>query len=238
MTALGLTVLASSLLGSLHCAGMCGGLVAFATGAGRSRGAWLAHLAYHAGRLAAYGALGALGGAAGATLDLGGSLLGLQRAAAAVAGALIALWGAAALLEALGARVPRLEPPRALGRLVGRALRRIAGRPPAVRALSMGLLTGALPCGWLYAFVAAAAGTGSAPSGALLMAVFWLGTLPVLAGLGLGAQALAGPLRRHAPAVCAVAMIVVGLLAVAGRLQSAPPAAAPAGQHQADHARR
>jgi sulfite exporter TauE/SafE len=57
------------------------------------------------------------------------------------------------------------------------------------------------------------------------MAVFWLGTLPVMLGLGVGLVALAGPLRRHVPAVCAVAMIVVGLLAVAGRVRPVDPPA-------------
>jgi sulfite exporter TauE/SafE len=52
------------------------------------------------------------------------------------------------------------------------------------------------------------------------MAVFWLGTLPVMAGLGVAVQALAGRIRRWVPAACAVAMIVVGLLAVAGRARA------------------
>jgi sulfite exporter TauE/SafE len=105
---------------------------------------------------------------------------------------------------------------------------------PARRALVMGLLTACLPCGWLYAFVVAAAGTGSPLGGAGLMAVFWLGTLPVMVGLGVGVRALARPLGRLLPVGCAVAMIVVGLLAVAGRvgapeLSHAPRA--PAGAH-------
>jgi sulfite exporter TauE/SafE len=225
VTALTLSVLAASLLGSLHCAGMCGGLVAFYAGdpADRRRaGAPLAHLAYNVGRLAVYAALGAAAGALGAALDLGGTLLGVQRVAAVVAGALIALWGAMTLLELSGRRVPRFEPPPGLRRLVSHGVGLVAARRPPVRALVVGLLTGCLPCGWLYAFVATAAGTGSAASGALVMVVFWLGTLPVMVGLGLGLRALAGPLARHVPAACAVAMIVLGLLAVAGRVTDAP----------------
>jgi sulfite exporter TauE/SafE len=55
------------------------------------------------------------------------------------------------------------------------------------------------------------------------MAVFWAGTLPVMVSLGLGLGALAGPLRRHVPAACAIAMIAVGLFAVGGRLRAAAP---------------
>ena len=87
-----------------------------------------------------------------------------------------------------------------------------------MRALVMGLVTGCLPCGWLYAFIVTAAGTGTAAAGAATMAVFWLGTLPAMVSLGLGVRALAGPLRRHVPAACAVALILVGLFGVAGRL--------------------
>ncbi|HRC54941.1 MAG TPA: sulfite exporter TauE/SafE family protein [Kofleriaceae bacterium] len=60
----------------------------------------------------------------------------------------------------------------------------------ARRALGLGLLNAVLPCGWLWAFVALAAGTGSALLGASTMLAFWLGTMPAL----LGATALATPL--------------------------------------------
>jgi sulfite exporter TauE/SafE len=242
VTALALTVLTASLLGSLHCAGMCGGFVAFYAGDRRGeRSRLAAHLAYSAGRLVAYASLGALGGALGAALDATGGLLGVQRAAAVVAGALMTLWGAAALLAVGGVRVPRLAAPPALRGLVSGGVARVAARPPATRALVIGLLTGCLPCGWLYAFAATAAGTGSAPAGAAVMAVFWLGTLPVMLSLGAGLAALAGPLRRHVPAACAVAMIAVGLLAVAGRVRHIdppPPSHADATSAPGSHAHR
>jgi hypothetical protein len=227
MIALALTVLGASLLGSLHCAAMCGGFVAFYAGDSPRRGGAIAgHFSYNAGRILAYATLGALGGALGAALDLGGAQVGLHRVAAIVAGALITLWGIATLLGALGLRTLRIEPHHALGRLVGRGVALVARRELRTRAFVIGLLTGGLPCGWLYAFVVTAAGTGSAAAGAGLMAVFWLGTLPPMVGLGLGLRALAGPLGRRLPAVCALAMIVVGLLAVAGRMAQAPTPAA------------
>ena len=219
MTALALTVLAASLVGSLHCAGMCGGFVAFYAGAGCRRPG-LGHAAYNLGRLAAYATLGALAGALGAALDLASAPAGIQRGAAVLAGALIALWGTRTLLETAGVRMARLEPPAALRGAVARGVAAVAVEPPVTRALVIGLLTGLLPCGWLYAFIVTAAGTGDPLRGAGLMAVFWLGTLPVMAGLGVAVQALAGSLRRWVPAVCAVAMIVVGLLAVAGRARA------------------
>lgn len=222
MTALVLAVLAASLLGSLHCAGMCGGFVAFYAGDTRGRDARTGHACYNAGRLLSYATLGALGGALGAALDLGGAVIGLQRVAAGVAGALIALWGTSMLLAALGRAAPRLDPPPLFATVVRRGLARVTGRRPATRALVIGLLTGCLPCGWLYGFVATAAGTGSVASGTAVMVVFWLGTLPAMVSLGLGLRVLAGPLGRRLPAACAAAMIIVGLLAVAGRFVEPP----------------
>ena len=87
-----------------------------------------------------------------------------------------------------------------------------------MRALVIGLLSTLLPCGFLYVFVAAAAATASPLRGGLVMAAFWAGTVPIMAGLGLAAQSLLGPLRRRLPIVTAAALMVLGLLAMAGKL--------------------
>ncbi|VAX40404.1 hypothetical protein MNBD_PLANCTO03-914, partial [hydrothermal vent metagenome] len=63
MSALIVSVFLASLLGSMHCAGMCGAFVAFAVGlddpeAARKR--VRLHMAYNAGRLTTYVTLGAI----------------------------------------------------------------------------------------------------------------------------------------------------------------------------------
>jgi uncharacterized protein len=237
MTALALTVLGASLMGSLHCAGMCGGFVAFYAGAGHGR-AGLSHAAYNLGRLAAYAVLGAMAGALGLALDLAAAPVGIQRVAAMLAGLLITLWGTRTLLEVAGVRMASLRPPAVLSGAVARGVAVVARQPAMTRALVVGLLTGLLPCGWLYAFVVTAAGTGDPLRGAGLMAVFWAGTLPVMAGLGVAVQAMAGRIRRWVPAACAVAMIVVGLLAVAGRARTFEPPPASHSHAVAPHEHR
>jgi sulfite exporter TauE/SafE len=220
VSALVAAVFVASLLGSLHCAGMCGPLVTFYAGGDESRG-WrrsISHLAYNGGRLLTYALLGAAAGAVGAALDLAGSLAGLQRTAAVLAGAFIFLWGLGALLRSLGVKIPAPPAPRSIQRLVSGVARALTDQPPAIRGLALGLASALLPCGWLYAFAVTAAGTGNPFAGMLVMAVFWAGTVPVMASLGLGIQYLAGPLRRHVPALCAVVLMVVGLLAVTGRV--------------------
>ena len=68
-----------SLLGSLHCVGMCGPLVAVAMGDSQvlshATRAML-HIGYHGGRLVMYSTIGMLCGLLGAGLDWGGSLVG------------------------------------------------------------------------------------------------------------------------------------------------------------------
>lgn len=220
MSALLASVLIASLLGSLHCAGMCGGLVAFWAGAdgSRGRGGVAAPLAYNGGRLFVYLALGAVAGGIGAAVDIAGAAAGLQRAAAILAGGLMVVWGSLTLLEVAGVRMTWLRAPAALHRMTSRVVGRLRGRPPVVRALAMGVVTAVLPCGWLYAFVITAAGAGSAAWGAAVMLAFWAGTVPVLVGLGAGIRTLAAPLRRHLPAITAVAIVAVGLLSITGRI--------------------
>lgn len=216
-------VFTASLLGSLHCAGMCGAFMLFAVGAGEKATPatrFKMHAGYHAGRLVTYTALGALAGAAGAALDLGGSMVGVQRIAAAAAGAIMIAFGLAALARARGHKVGKLGVPVRYRRLVERLQGRALALPPATRAVSVGLLTTLLPCGWLYAFVITAAGTGHPALGAGAMAVFWAGTLPVLVSLGVGIRLLAGPLAARVPTITALAVIGVGLYMVVGRVRA------------------
>jgi sulfite exporter TauE/SafE len=81
-----------------------------------------------------------------------------------------------------------------------------------------GLFTTLLPCGWLYVFVAAAGGTGSVQTAMATMAIFWLGTLPALLAVGVGAQRLLAPFRRRLPALSATVVLIMGLLSMSGHL--------------------
>ena len=230
MSGLVFGVFASSLLGSVHCAGMCGPLVAAYAGMPGSDAPWrkraIAHGAYSAGRLTAYLVLGCLAGAFGAALDRAASIAGITRAAAIVSGTMIALWGLHAFLAAVGFRVPRIEAPGPLKRALGVAMRAVAKQPPAARAAILGLASALLPCGWLYAFIVTAGGTGSALFGAVVMAAFWAGTLPVMLTFGEAVSRLSGPLRRHVPATCALVLMILGLWTVVSRSQLGPFAAA------------
>lgn len=237
MTALVLSVFVAALLGSAHCAGMCGSFACLASGgdSSRPREAWRSSAAYNIGRLLSYASLGAIAGAAGAGLDRAGAIAGFARPATVVAGVLLVLWGTATLLATFGVRLPSLAVPPALASRIARGVRAVQDRPPFVRGLALGILTAALPCGWLYAFVATASASGGAWQGAVVMAAFWSGTVPVMAAVGLGAQRLLGPARRRLPAVTATALVVIGILTIAGRFTPHAPATPAAEQSQHEH---
>ena len=207
-------VFVASLAGSVHCVAMCGPLVGLHGGIRTARLA----LVHSLGRLATYIALGIAAGAIGRAVDLAGRLGDVQRAATIVAGVAIATWGAWSLAVARGWLSSRR---RAGGARFSSGLARIRTKPPRLRAWLTGALAGLLPCGWLWAFVVMAAGTGSPIAGGLAMLAFWLGTVPAMVGL----LAFAGPvlarIRDRLPAATAIALIVLGLGTLAIRWRDA-----------------
>ncbi|MFM1803290.1 MAG: hypothetical protein RL136_169 [Planctomycetota bacterium] len=214
------TVLASSLLGSAHCAGMCGGLALAAIGpAGEPRAA--RQFGYHGGRLVSYALVGVVAGVAGQVVDDAGLLVGVQRVAAVTAGVFIAILGVIAIARGFGARIPTAGVPAPLVRLAQRVHVRTLRLPQKYRGIPIGLATPLLPCGWLYAFAAIAAGSASPALGAFIMIAFWLGTVPAVVLASNGARVLFARLGRAAPIVAGVAMVVVGIHAATVRAGAA-----------------
>lgn len=220
MLTLAFGVLAASLLGSVHCAAMCGAFTCLyagtAPGGGPARAPALHHAAYHAGRWISYLTLGLFVGTIGSGLGTG---------AAIVAGVLLVLWGGHALLGASGVRISAPRVPMVWQRAMGAVVLRVRSRPPVVRAAVTGLVTTLLPCGWMWAFVAVAGGTGSRLGAVMVMTLFWIGTLPVMLAVGVGAQSVAGRFRARLPLVSAGLIVVLGLASIALHLGVLPGSA-------------
>jgi uncharacterized protein len=222
-------VLVASLLGSVHCGAMCSAFACMANGAGK-RGAW-----YHGGRLLAYVTLGAAAGALGAGLNTAGLIANVQRTAALVTSAALIGWGVVQLRAAMRAR-PFSGAAR-WGAVLGRQLSRTAEWDPRVRAAAIGVTTGLLPCGWLWAFIATAMGTGATLRGAAVMAVFWAGTVPMLAALTAGVRRF-GPLASvRWPLASASLVLLLGIGQLASHLLMRPMRldATGAPTHEATH---
>lgn len=221
MATLMATVFVASLVGSMHCVGMCGALVIFAVGTPEESPTARTplHLLYHGGRGIGYVLIGAACGLAGSMLDLGGALVGLQRSAGLLAGGLMIAVGFMTLMRYTHWRLPHLSAPGFWQRWIVQAQRMAATLRPQPRAATIGLLTGLLPCGWLYLFAVTAAGTGHWYTGALVMLSFWAGTVPGLLMVGLGAQAFTRWMGARAPLLSSLAIIAIGIFTLTGRMQ-------------------
>lgn len=207
-------VFTASLLGSLHCIGMCGPLAMMASGVGINQNSksrsWKLWLAYHGGRLVAYAGLGGVAGAVGASIHQTGNWLGLQQLAAKFAGGSMLVVGLLTLVHLTQGASHRLWVPKRFQAALATGHAWARRQPPLRRAGAIGILTALLPCGWLYAFLLVAAGTASIASGAMVMAVFSLGSVPALVGLVASTGWLVGRTGKIIPWFSAILVTVVG----------------------------
>jgi sulfite exporter TauE/SafE len=200
---------AAGLLGSLHCAAMCGPL-AIAAGT-RPDGATdlCATGVYLAGRFASYAAIGALFGAIGAHALCTLPVSQAQWIAVVLVAGAAAFRGVSLLLarrrrEAPGVILLRTRPPR---RTFSSRLLVLVPR----RAGALGLVTGVLPCGMLLPAWMLAAGSARADIGALVMLVFAAASAPGLL-LPLASRGALARFTRRLPAAapglawCALAL--------------------------------
>ena len=185
----------AGLVGSSHCAAMCGGIAAaFGARPATPYGMIGRTLRFNVGRLAGYALVGAL---LNAVLSAGGSLLPFTRASlvlrllAALFMATLA-WRLLTGRDPLGLERAGLAFWRRIAPLSGSALR----LPDAVRPLALGLLWGFMPCGLVYSVLLIAAAAPDLASAAITMAGFWAGTLPTLITLGAGSAAGLSRLTR------------------------------------------
>jgi sulfite exporter TauE/SafE len=176
-------------------------------------------LVHALGRLATYVALGSAAGFVGGAVDLAGRAAHLQHAATILAGVAIIGWGLHAIAVARG----WIRGGTGGGIVFQRGLVQLRGRSAVTRAWFVGVLTGLLPCGWLWAFVVTAAGTGHAATGALVMLVFWLGTVPAMTGMLTFGGALIARLRVRLPVITACILMALGIATLATRWVDAGP---------------
>lgn len=200
--------LAGGLIGSLHCLGMCGPLVAVAEGMRSRSGAPWAQLPLHVGRIITYTLLGILAGLVGAAVNTSGMAVGVHGAASVLGGVAMILF-ALVLLGWLPWRHALTVSQGAVSRFV----RGLASRRP-LSGVALGLYWGLLPCGLVWGMLAGAAATGSPLHGAAVMAVFGAGTVPALLVAG-GLASLLGPrVRAQLPRFAAGTVLLLGVLMV------------------------
>ncbi len=222
-------ILLGGLLGSAHCIGMCGPFALLIGGQSRSFSHNLSRqLAYSGGRIFTYGAAGACAGFAGLWLTAHASpMVSLQGWLGVAAGLLLVLVG-------LGSAGWLHLPDGAWTAGIchaARGLKTLLMLPGRRHAFLAGVFSGFLPCGLVYAFLAQAASRQSVWLGALTMAAFGMGTVPLLVATGCGGGWLSVSSRTRwlkLAAWCVVATGVISLARGATTLTSDEEAPTPA----------
>jgi uncharacterized protein len=197
-------LIAMGLAGSLHCAGMCGGLSVLVTGAGpRLRN----FLAYAAGKTVTYVFLGALAGASGQAILKAAPLGSRFLALAAAVLLLFAAAESAGVVRYGGA---------GLGWLRGLAggISRFAAESGAAGRILLGAANGLLPCPLVYGFVALAAATGSPLGGAFTMSVLGVTSAIPLAVCAAGGTSIRHRLGAYSRYAVAALMLTMAVLLV------------------------
>lgn len=193
------------LAGSLHCAGMCGPLALALPHPGRGMGGFIAGRAlYQIGRIGTYVSIGVVFGLLGRSLALAGvqRWVSLIAGLAILSGLLFSFWA-----QAIGPMTRWVE--RVKGWLAWWLKRRTMGS-----LLGLGLVNGLLPCGLVYAAAAGAAATGGVGPGMAYMALFGLGTVPMMLALSLGSKAMPVAWRFRLQRLIPVSLGTVGVLLV------------------------
>lgn len=201
------TALIFGLLGSLHCIGMCGP-IAFMLPLDRQNRyhQWGQLGLYHLGRLFAYGLIGLVFGLIGKGLYL----FGFQQKLSIALGLLMIL-----LVLIPGRVFRKWKLAGAFYRVMGRLQSALGSRLKEGKSetfLSIGFLNGLLPCGLVYMALVGAIAMASAPSGALYMMVFGLGTVPLMSGAALLGKLFKGSWVPAIRKLIPVFVVLVGLL--------------------------
>lgn len=212
-----LPILLASLLGSAHCGGMCGGFVSLYAHQANRTG--LSHLLYNLGRLFTYVILGTIAGALGEAID---TRIPIARISALTVGGVLVVIGAMQLKDLFTKSSQQHALPlssfplyQGLYRSLGGRLKSLFHSSSRTKPFLIGALTTLLPCGWLYAFIALALAAADPATALGIMVLFWLGTLPLMVGIGIASKTATGALAKRRPLLTALLLILGGALSMA-----------------------
>lgn len=201
------------ILGSFHCVGMCGP-IAMALPIGRGAG-WqfiAGRLLYNGGRILTYALLGGLAGLFGKSLQLAG----FQQTISIVSGILIL---ALVVLPHFGGNkfTTFIGFDKVLLKVQGLMGKQFQKNSTASLGI-IGMLNGILPCGFVYIALAGAVSVPSVGGSMLYMALFGLGTFPLMFILSLSGKLVKPNFRQffkkaipYAATFMAVLFILRGL---------------------------
>lgn len=195
------------LVGSAHCAGMCGPI---ALALPLKSDNWFTRISggliYNIGRIITYMILGAIFGLLGKGLHMAG----FQLWASVVIGILMI---AMVIVPLVFKKMPSLNNvfESYSARLLG-GFRNMFHKGGTFSLFGIGLLNGILPCGLVYVAVAGAINTGDVVSAMLYMALFGAGTIPVMLAVSMAGTMISLKLRVFVHKLSPFVIVLLGIL--------------------------
>ena len=200
-----LTALLLGVMGSLHCAGMCGPIALSLPLRGDNL--WqklVGGLIYNLGITITYGIMGALFGLIGQ----GFHLLGFQQWISVIMGCFM-------IISVLLPFLFRNQIPSSFEFFTSplrRAIQKLFRKRSFKGLFLIGFLNGFLPCGLIYLAIAGAIGTGSVYLGIAFMVLFGLGTIPMLLFISLLGNLLNNTIRIKVNKLIPFLIVLIGIL--------------------------
>ncbi len=193
--------------GSFHCVGMCGPIVlALPTGNASNFKIIISRILYNFGRILTYSFFGAVFGFFGRGI----TFAGLQRYASISIGVIILFYYLTP--SRFKGKLALTAPYKLLSNFVKKAFKRITKDGSPLSLFLFGIINGFLPCGFVYVGLAGAVTTGGALSGAAFMALFGLGTTPIMLGTALLGRFLNVKVRSTMNKLIPVFAIILAIL--------------------------
>jgi uncharacterized protein len=170
-----LTAFTLGFLGSFHCAGMCGPIaLMLPQTSGSQLKILFGRLIYNSGRIVTYIVLGFLFGSFGWAV----ALKGFQREVSILAGVVILL--STIFSWVLKKRIELFNGSSFYVATIRNRLKKLFAKKTKRSLFLIGVLNGMLPCGFVYMAIAGTSTSGSIGGGMLYMALFGLGTFPMM----------------------------------------------------------
>jgi len=226
-----LSALLLGLVGSLHCAGMCGPI---AIALPLNNQSWflklIGGLLYNTGRTITYAILGAIFGLAGMGLALGG----LQQWVSIIIGAVMILAVLIPRLGPMGNKMGAFTDPISV--LLKKPFVKLFRARTYSSLFIIGLLNGFLPCGLVYIALAGALVMSRAYEGAFYMISFGIGTIPVMLAISAAGNIISQKLRKKLSRAIPIFIILLGILFILRGLNLGIPYISPKLSQQGEKA--
>ncbi len=199
-----LTAFLFGFMGSFHCAGMCGP-IALTLPKKANRSALEGKLFYNLGRIITYSVLGAVIGLFGRSL----AFTGFQKTISIVSGISIVLIAGVPLIST------KIQPFNgAFYKLTSNLkslFRKLLNSESRYSLLGIGLANGVLPCGFVYLALGASLAMGSIEGSMGYMALFGLGTVPMMLFLAISGHMLNFKFQRYIRLAVPYIALVMGV---------------------------